>query len=95
MGDLRTKVLSIGHTLCLTTDDPDVKVFVKDLRSTEALGIGSADVDILRGVVAQGSTGLKIAFLTAEFSSRRVPSRTLQRSFFHSIWANWLALRMT
>ena len=63
VGDLRTKVLSIGHTLCLATDDPDVKVFVKDLRSTEALGIGSADVDILRGVVAQGSAGAEDSLL--------------------------------
>ena len=46
-----------------TTDDPDVKVFVKDLRSTEALGIGSADVDILRGVVAQGSAGAEDSLL--------------------------------
>ena len=63
VGDLRTKVLSIGHTLCFTTYDPDVKVFVKDLRCTEALGIGSADVDILRGVVAQGSTGAEDSLL--------------------------------
>ena len=57
MRDLGTKVLCIGHTLCLTTDDPYMEVFVEDLRSTEALSIGRTEVDILRGVEAQGSTG--------------------------------------
>ena len=56
MRDLRTKVFCIGHTLCLATDDSYMEVFVEDLRSTEALSISSTEVDILRGVEAQGST---------------------------------------
>ena len=34
-----------------------MEVFVEDLWSTEALSIGSTEIDILRGVEAQGSTG--------------------------------------
>ena len=54
--DLRAEVISIGHALSFTTDDTDVQVFVKDLRGTEALGIGCTDVEVLRGIVAQGSS---------------------------------------
>ena len=50
--NLGTEVIGIGHTLSFTTDDTDVQVFVKDLRSTEALGIGRTDIEVLRGVVA-------------------------------------------
>ena len=42
MRDLRAKVLCIGDTLCLTTDDPYMKVLIEDLWSTEALSIGSS-----------------------------------------------------
>ena len=77
MRDLRTEVISIGHALSFTTDDTDVQVFVKDLRGTEALGIGCTDVEVLRGIVAQGSSWAEDGLL---YSRVLIEARTEQEA---------------
>lgn len=86
IGALRLEMVGQDRDQSLATHYTDMEVFVESLRSTEAASIGEAEVDVVRGIVAEVGTGREDDILDEVVLVKATAQQEAPLLVFHSFW---------